>query len=445
MPINSSHVPDGHRVQRPGLWLPEDHRAHQKWLQDTVNHVDENPKDFHPAVRELEELIENNSRIHMLAQGMFDEIPDKHPYNKDPSGKMSIRGCKHMLAILNHLITTSPGWSKQSENVGLVGLPIYALFDWPMGTTFGFSFFLDPQVNGLLKKILNVWGEYLKSEDSREPSLSDKFGWFTDSGRKDLATVANLGEESDKALPFEQMFQCDPSKPYHGYKSWDDFFTREFHWDKRPVAEPENQNVIANACESTAYRVARDVKARDKFWLKGMPYSVKDILQNDPNYEQFVGGTIYQAFLSALSYHRWHTPVDGTVKKITHVEGTYYSEPLFEDFGRHPEHANEEGETESQGYLTAAAARALVFIEADNPKIGLMCVVLIGMSEVSSNDVTVKEGQKIKKGEQLGMFHFGGSTHCLMFRKGVKVSGFPEPGKVKHNIPVRSKVAIVED
>jgi phosphatidylserine decarboxylase len=69
---------------------------------------------------------------------------------------------------------------------------------------------------------------------------------------------------------------------------------------------------------------------------------------------------------------------------------------------------------------------------------------MIGLSEVSSCDVTVKEGQKLKKGGLLGMFHFGGSTYCMMFRKGVKVSGFPDPSNAKHNVPVRSRVGVVE-
>jgi len=29
--------------------------------------------------------------------------------------------------------------------------------------------------------------------------------------------------------------------------------------------------------------------------------------------DHFVGGTVYQAFLSALNYHRWHAPVAGTI------------------------------------------------------------------------------------------------------------------------------------
>lgn len=64
------------------------------------------------------------------------------------------------------------------------------------------------------------------------------------------------------------------------------------------------------------------------------------------------------------------------------------------------------------------------------------------MVEVSTCDITVKKGDHVRKGDELGMFHFGGSTHCLLFRKGVKVDGFPEPG-LKNNVPVRGELARV--
>ena len=427
---------------RPGLWLPEDHRVHQTWLQNTVEHVDANPKDLHPAVAELKDFIETDTRVYLLVSSMYDQIPDKHPYNKDPTGKRVIRGYEHMLSILSHLLTTAPSWSEHSHQVGLVGLPIYALFDWPMGTTGGFAFFLDPQVNSVLKKILNAWGEYLRSPDSALCLDDSSSGWFGPTGSKDLTTTANL---DDSTYPFEELFICDPSKKHHGYQSWDDFFTRQFHPDKRPVASPSDDSVIANVCESMPYNLAHDVKARDEFWVKGQPYSVLDMLDHDTLAEQFVGGTIYQAFLSALSYHRWHSPVNGRVVKTAVIDGTYYSEPLFEDFGRRKGGADPAGQSVAQGYLTAVATRGLFFIEADNPHIGLMCVVQVGMSEVSSCDITVKEGQRVGKGDQIGMFHFGGSTHCVMFRKGVKVSGFPDPATRKQNVPVRSRLAVVEE
>ena len=125
------------------------------------------------------------------------------------------------------------------------------------------------------------------------------------------------------------------------------------------------------------------------------------MLAFDPLADQFVGGTIYQAFLSALSYHRWHTPVSGTIKKAYVVDGTYFSEPLFEDFDQNQD-ADPHGETTSQEYISAVATRAIMFIEADNPKLGLVAVLGIGMTEVSTCEITVKEGDRVKKGEQLG-------------------------------------------
>jgi phosphatidylserine decarboxylase len=75
----------------------------------------------------------------------------------------------------------------------------------------------------------------------------------------------------------------------------------------RPVASPADPDVIVNACESAPYRLSHDVRRHDRFWIKGQPYSVAHMLADDPWADQFVGGTIYQAFLSALSYHRWHS------------------------------------------------------------------------------------------------------------------------------------------
>ena len=93
--------------------------------------------------------------------------------------------------------------------------------------------------------------------------------------------------------------------------------------------------------------------------------------------------------------------------------------------------------------MSAVATRAILFNEADNLAIGLVAVIAIGMVEVSSCDVTVKEGQHVQKGEQIGMFHFGGSTHCVVFRPGVNLTGFPEPGR-KHNVPVCSRLAVLQ-
>lgn len=442
IPENSYNVRNNND-NRIGKWLPPSHDSQLAWLRALINHVDKSSQPLHPVLQEFAHLIETNAKVYMLVTSMLRQVPEKKPYKDDPTGAPQIRDYRHLLQLLNHLLTTAPAWSDGSYRIGLIGLPINAVLDWSMGTSSGFAAFLDPDINGIFKKILTAWGEFLKSSQSAAVLDDSDTGWFGETGLKDLTAAANVGGTK---YPFEKMFVCDPGARFYGYKSWDDFFTRRFRDGIRPVASPDDGNVIVNACESTPYRIERDVGAREQFWLKNQPYSVMDMLANDELAPNFVGGTVYQAFLSSLSYHRWHSPVSGKVVKRYIVDGTYYSEPLYEGVGNIKVHVDKavetSGEMIAQAYITAVATRGLIFIEADNPAIGLVAFIGVGMAEVSTCDITVKEGDHLQKGDELGMFHFGGSTHCLLFRKGVNLTGFPELGG-EENMPVNSQLAVL--
>jgi phosphatidylserine decarboxylase len=275
-----------------GAWLPQDHRIQKQWMDKTIRHVDNNPKDFHPVIKEFRHMIEGDTRLYLLFNSMFEQIPSKKPYSQDPVGHRQIRDYHHMLQLLNHLMSTPPAWSDHEHGVGLVGLPINALFDWPMATSSGFSVFLDPQVNVMLKKVLNTWGDYLKSPESATVLDDSSCGWFGPTGSEDLTKVANAAANTSRS--FDTIFKCNPSAKYHGFMSWDNFFTREFREDARPIASPEDDSVIANACESLPYKVAHNVQYRDKFWIKGQSYSLVDMLAYDELAHQFLGGTVYR-------------------------------------------------------------------------------------------------------------------------------------------------------
>jgi phosphatidylserine decarboxylase len=409
---------------RVGKWLPSDEAFLAKWLEAIIQKNQAEAKALHPVIADFQNLIENDAEIAMLFHQMFEQVPKKPPYNKDPTGKPQVRSYQHMLQLLNTIMTLAPEFNES----GLVGCPINTIFDWSMGTTAGFAAFLNERVNAQLKKILDAWGRFLSSTDSTYV-LNDHphKGWF--------------GADAQKVMPsFEKEFKCDPHQPHHGFRSWDDFFTRELRSGVRPVASPDDHAVIVNACESAPYRLARHVNGHDKFWIKSQPYSIAHMLANDCLVPLFVDGTVYQAYLSPFSYHRWHSPVSGMVKKAYVKGGTYYSEAPSEGF-------DPAGPNDSQSYITAVATRALIFIEADNPDIGLMCVMPVGMAEVSTCQLTVYEGQHVSKGDQIGMFHFGGSTHCLIFRPSVKLEfdlHGQTPGLRSKDIPVNSRIATVK-
>ena len=58
------------------------------------------------------------------------------------------------------------------------------------------------------------------------------------------------------------------------------------------------------------------------------------------------------------------------------------------------------------------------------------------MAEVSSTQALVEVGKHYKKGDPLGCFHYGGSTHCLIFRPETELEFFSDLGQGWYNTPV---------
>ncbi|KAI0647105.1 Phophatidylserine decarboxylase-domain-containing protein [Trametes meyenii] len=410
-----------HRV---GGWLPQNHDSLQRWLEKRIAYVEHPSRiniPYHQVIQDFQRFIETDPVVYMGFHQMFEQVPTKPPYDRDPTKKHpQVRNYKLMLMLFNHIIGTAPVY----EDDDLVGFPINAILDWPMGTPAGMAMFSRPDVNDHFKAMFAVWANFLSSEASCSVLNDGPDGWF--------------GPAATAAIPnFADIFVCEPAQPFYGFKSWDDFFTRKFRPDVRPVHFQDNDDIISSACESTVYRIAYDVKETDCFWLKGQSYSLSHMLHDDEYASQFAGGTVYQAFLSATKYHRWHAPVNGRIVRVLSVPGTYYAESPYEGFPD-PDAA---GPNLSQAFITAVAARTIIYIQADGPA-GLVAFIAVGMAEVSTCESTVREGDTIRKGDELGMFHFGGSTHCLIFRPEVRVS-FSAEAHVEADIKLNAPIASV--
>ncbi|MFA5420387.1 MAG: phophatidylserine decarboxylase associated domain-containing protein, partial [Bacteroidales bacterium] len=128
---------------RVGEWLPTDHAVLNQWMKDLIAEAEADQSPLLPVVDELKQLIENDPEVYMLFHQMFDQVPNKPPYNQDPTGKPEVRNYLHMLQLINQVMTKAPEFNK----TGLVGFPINAILDWPMGTEAGASAFLNPKVN----------------------------------------------------------------------------------------------------------------------------------------------------------------------------------------------------------------------------------------------------------------------------------------------------------
>jgi len=390
-------------TSRLGKWLPSNQDALEAKLDELTKQVEAKKETItlHPVIGEFHDLIERDPVARLYLTQMIAQVPDAM------NRTTHLTSLDQLLLLINELLTQAPTYNATD----LVGVPLNAILDGAMGTPAGFAAFRNDAINAMLKKILTVWRQFLSSPASLYVLNDTPTGWTCAAAQKDMAI---------------HEYQYEPDDEHWGFTSWNDFFTRRFKEGRRPIAEPDNDKVIVSACESTPYHISTHVKKQDTFWLKSQPYSLRDMLANDAAVDQFVGGTVYQAFLSAHNYHRWHSPVTGTITKAFVKDGAYYSETEAE--GEDPD-----GPVDSQGYITHVATRALIFVKCDDPIIGLMCVMPVGMVEVSSCVIhpEITPGHRVKKGDELGYFQYGGSTCCLIFRPGAiadfSLAALPEP------------------
>ncbi|KAH7232776.1 phosphatidylserine decarboxylase-domain-containing protein [Fusarium tricinctum] len=449
MPSATNNFTKKLQSQTPGLWLPRNKEIILQWVGQKVKQARAQDLPMNPNVQAFADFVKGNTILSSLAELQFTEVPADYHNGNDPVGDPQIRDFNTFILVLNRIIVTGPEFFsvEDPDAMGLIGFPINAVLDWPMGTKAGWTFWYFPEVNRQFQPILQDFEKYLASPASKA-ILAAPSGWLGATAQAMIVDKANL---DGKQRTFTEIFKCpDPSDTtYLGFESWDQFFTREFNDGLRPVVEPTNSSILNNSCESGPLQYKQNVQASDRFLLKGQPYSLENMLNFDQSrVQQFKNGSVYQAFVSALSYHRWSSPVNGTVVDYVNVPGTYYSESPFQGFPNpDPNAANN-----SQPYISSVATRGIIYIQAEGP-IGLMAIVYVGMAEVSSCEFTVTKGQPIKKGDELGMFHFGGSTHCMVFRPDVKLIFNQPPGApgddgtwnwgVKKNLPLNGALALV--
>ena len=108
--------------------------------------------------------------------------------------------------------------------------------------------------------------------------------------------------------------------------------------------------------------------------------------------DDFIGGTIFQAYLNPWTYHRWHSPVSGIIEDVYPIEGYYFvKNPSI--IGTDNDYVN------SQPFLCCTSTRLVFVIKADNEKIGRVILIMIGMTEVSTCKTERKRGDYVRKGE----------------------------------------------
>jgi phosphatidylserine decarboxylase len=120
---------------------------------------------------------------------------------------------------------------------------------------------------------------------------------------------------------FARLVGADPSEaaePLESFPSLNRFFTREL----KPGARtwPGDPRVLACPVDGAAGQVGRVTGGR-LIQAKGRTYSLRDLLDEDSQWERFDGGAFVTLYLSPKDYHRIHAPTDGGIGRARHVPG----------------------------------------------------------------------------------------------------------------------------
>lgn len=400
-------------------YLPQDKKNIKVWFKQLLADVKQEAKTgkqlkYQPTVQALADLIAQNGVVRMYVTQMIQEVPPPNNH---------IKTVDELLATLNHIIQRAPAYNPDPAKRN--AFPMSALFVYMMFTPSGETAFRLTDFNNAIRKILQAWCDYLDSPASQNVLNTGEYGW--------------LSPSAYKFNKLEEFVIPDKNAPHWGFTSYNAYFHRQINLDYRPIAAPNDPKVIVSANDGTMYNLSRKVKKSDTFWIKSQPYSLVNMLDNSPFTDDFVGGDVMQSFLSGANYHRWRAPISGKIVEARIINGLMFSELHSEGF-------DPQAGIFSQGFEASVNTRGLVIIESDDKTIGKVCVIPIGITEISSITIGVKVGQRVTKGEELGYFSYGGSTLCLVFQpKAIKRFTVKAPvpsGPPAEAINVNAQIAV---
>lgn len=118
------------------------------------------------------------------------------------------------------------------------------------------------------------------------------------------------------------MSQFDPSDP-EKYSTFEDFFVREHAAGSRPIYEV-NDPTKAVAVADSRVVVYPTVEATRRLWIKGNQFTIANLIGDADLAKAWHNGAVASFRLSPQDYHRYHSPVEGTVKWFKSIPGDYY-------------------------------------------------------------------------------------------------------------------------
>lgn len=212
-----------------------------------------------------------------------------------------------------------------------------------------------------------------------------------------------------RILPFIASYNVDVdefAKSAFDYKTFNEFFCRALKPGARPISPGERTAILPADGRHLAFP---DVDAANGFYIKGQRLPLAELLGEGRGAPEpgglagrFAGGAALISRLCPVDYHRFHFPVDGTPAEPRLFPGWLYS-------------VSPVALRRNLRYL-AENKRQLTLIQS--PAFGTVAMVEIGATNVGSIIQSFMPNRPVRKGDEKGLFSFGGSCVVTLFERG---------------------------
>lgn len=212
-----------------------------------------------------------------------------------------------------------------------------------------------------------------------------------------------------RILPFIAKYEIDSdefAKSPFDYKTFNEFFFRALKPGARPIAPGDHVAVFPADGRHLAFQ---DVANAPGFYVKGQTLTLAELLGEAdlPESERtlanlFTGGAILISRLCPVDYHRFHFAVSGTPAESRRINGWLYSVSPYA----------------LRRNLTYLVENKREITVIDSPQFGKVAMIEVGATNVGSIRETFTPGRPVEKGDEKGMFAFGGSCVITLFQRG---------------------------
>lgn len=243
----------------------------------------------------------------------------------------------------------------------------------------------NQEQNRILEKLYNTFSGRLILKVLTAPVISKIAGRFMD---------------SPFSIPFIKIFIKNhrlDTTPYimKNFRSYNEFFTRQIKPEKRPIDYRADH--LISPCDSklSVYRI----NSNSVFKIKNSFYRVSDLLSNDFMARRYDGGYCFIYRLEVDDYHRYCYIDDGLKTENVFIEGELHTvNPVaLKKYNIYKRNSREYTILHTDNFGD------VVHIEVGALFVGKIC--------------NHHDEYYFVKGEEKGMFQFGGSTIVQLFEK----------------------------